>query len=113
MEASFNGRVIRSGVFTDATCRMLPEAELWTAVIQQAIQDEQADIFDPVERGVIRWEQLIEIGEILAGKKEGRTKPDQITFYKNNAGQGVADVALGALVLEEVQKKHAGETLDV
>lgn len=39
MEASFNGRVIRSGVFTDATCRMLPEAELWTAVIQQAIQD--------------------------------------------------------------------------
>jgi hypothetical protein len=39
MEASFNGRVIRSGVFTDASCRMLPKAELWTAVIQQAIQD--------------------------------------------------------------------------
>lgn len=39
MEASFNGRVIRSGAFTDTTCRMLPEAELWTAVIHQAIQD--------------------------------------------------------------------------
>jgi hypothetical protein len=34
--------------------------------IQQAIQDEQADIFDPVNRGVIKWEQLIEIGAILA-----------------------------------------------
>jgi alanine dehydrogenase len=42
--------------------------------IEQAVQDEQADIFDPVQRGVIRWEQLIEIGEILAGNKEGRTK---------------------------------------
>jgi alanine dehydrogenase len=80
--------------------------------IEQAVQDEQADIFDPVQRGVIRWEQLIEIGEILAGNKEGRTKAEQITFYKNNAGQGVADVALGAKVLENVQKKKRGQKLD-
>jgi ornithine cyclodeaminase/alanine dehydrogenase-like protein (mu-crystallin family) len=79
--------------------------------IEQAVQDEQADIFDPVARGVIKWEQLIEIGDILAGKKEGRSKAEQITFYKNNAGQGVADVALGAAVLEQVQKKNGGLTL--
>jgi ornithine cyclodeaminase/alanine dehydrogenase-like protein (mu-crystallin family) len=76
--------------------------------IQQAIQDEQADIYDPVNRGVIRWEQLIEIGEILAGNKEGRTKAEQITFYKNNAGQGVADVALGAAVLDKIKAKQSG-----
>ena len=81
--------------------------------VQQAIQDEQADIYDPVQRGVIKWEQLIEIGEILVGKKEGRTKAEQITFYKNNAGQGVADVALGALVLEQVRKTGSGQTLKV
>jgi len=81
--------------------------------IQQAIQDEQADIYDPVQRGVIKWDQLIEIGDILAGKKEGRTKSDQITFYKNNAGQGVADVALGALVLAEAKKKGRGQTLAI
>lgn len=79
--------------------------------IQQAIQDEQADIFDPVDRGVIKWEQLIEIGSILAGNNEGRTRLDQITFYKNNAGQGVADVALGAKVLENILKKQAGTQL--
>ena len=81
--------------------------------VQQAIQDEQADIYDPVQRGVIKWEQLIEVGEILAGKKEGRTKTEQITFFKNNAGQGVADVALGALVLEQVKKKNSGQILKV
>jgi ornithine cyclodeaminase/alanine dehydrogenase-like protein (mu-crystallin family) len=81
--------------------------------IEQAVQDEQADIYDPVQRGVIAWDQLIEIGDILAGKKAGRTKAEQITFYKNNAGQGVADVALGALVLEQVKKKNAGQLLDV
>lgn len=81
--------------------------------IQQAVQDEQADIYDPVARGVIKWEQLIEIGEILAGRKEGRTRGEQITFFKNNAGQGVADVALGAAVLEEVKKRNLGLTLKV
>jgi ornithine cyclodeaminase/alanine dehydrogenase-like protein (mu-crystallin family) len=81
--------------------------------IQQAMQDEQADIYDPVQRGVIQWEQLIEIGAILAGKEDGRTKTDQITFFKNNAGQGVADVALGAKVLENVRNKSCGQMLNV
>jgi alanine dehydrogenase len=81
--------------------------------IQQAVQDEQGDIYDPVQRGIIQWEQLIEIGDILAGKKIGRTNGHQITFFKNNAGQGVADVALGAAVLEKIKSICAGQALDV
>ena len=106
------------GGFTAAKRREIDDATLARSQvhgivsIQQAVQDEQADIFDPVQRGVIRWEQLIEIGEILAGKKEGRTKAEQITFYKNNAGQGVADVALGAKVLANIEKKKSGHKLD-
>jgi len=107
------------GGFTGAKRREIDDATLARShvhgivSIQQAIQDEQADIYDPVQRGVLKWEDLIEIGEILAGKKEGRTKADQITFYKNNAGQGVADVALGAVVLQEVKKKGGGHILDI
>jgi len=107
------------GGFTAAKRREIDDATLARSQvhgivsIQQAIQDEQADIYDPVERGVIRWEQLIEIGEILAGNKEGRTKPEQITFYKNNAGQGVADVALGAAVLEKIKAKNTGQKLQL
>ncbi len=107
------------GGFTAAKRREIDDATLARSdvhgivSIQQAIQDEQADIFDPVNRGVIKWEQLIEIGEILAGKKEGRSKAEQITFYKNNAGQGVADVALGALALEKAQANKAGQTLNI
>src|SRR6266508_5023604 len=107
------------GGFTSAKRREIDDATLARShvhgivSIQQAIQDEQADIFDPVNRGVIKREQLIEIGEILAGKKDGRTKSDQITFYKNNAGQGVADVALGAKVLENIKRNNAGQKLNV
>jgi alanine dehydrogenase len=106
------------GGFTAAKRREIDDATLARShvhgivSIQQAVQDEQADIYDPVERGVIKWQQLVEIGEILAGHKEGRTQAEQITFFKNNAGQGVADVALGAAVLEAVKKRNAGQTLD-
>jgi ornithine cyclodeaminase/alanine dehydrogenase-like protein (mu-crystallin family) len=107
------------GGFTQAKRREIDDTTLARSdvlgivSIEQAMQDEQADIYDPVQRGVIAWEQLIEIGDILAGKKDGRTRTEQITFYKNNAGQGVADVALGALVLEQIKRKNAGQTLDV
>lgn len=105
------------GGFTKAKRREIDDATLersdvlGIASIEQAIQDQQADIFDPVERGIVRWEQWVEIGAILAGKKEGRTRPEQITLFKNNAGQGVADVALGALVLEKVIERGGGESL--
>ena len=107
------------GGFTAAKRREIDDATLARShvrgivSVQQAVQDEQADIFDPVTRGVIQWEQLVEIGAILAGQDDGRTRADQITFYKNNAGQGVADVALGALVLEKAKKKQAGQKLEV
>lgn len=83
------------------------------ASIQQAIQDEQGDFFDPVQKGIIRWDQVLEIGAIVAGKKEGRTRPEQITLFKNNAGQGVADVALGALVLQNALSKGLGQRLQL
>jgi ornithine cyclodeaminase/alanine dehydrogenase-like protein (mu-crystallin family) len=107
------------GGFTQAKRREIDDTTLVQSnvlgivSIQQAIQDEQADIYDPVQRGVIRWEDLVEIGDILAGKKEGRKQSDQITFFKNNAGQGVADVALGALVLEKAKEKQLGQRLDI
>jgi alanine dehydrogenase len=107
------------GGFTRAKRREIDDATLERSgvlgivSVEQAIQDEQADIFDPVKRGVVRWEQWVEIGAILAGKKEGRTRPEQITLFKNNAGQGVADVALGALVLEKVKQRGGGQRLKV
>ena len=107
------------GGFTRAKRREIDDTTLrrsdviTIASVQQAIQDEQGDFFDPVQKGIIRWEQVIEIGAILAGKKEGRTRPEQITLFKNNAGQGVADVALGALVLKKAEEKGLGQLLQL
>jgi hypothetical protein len=39
MEASPNRPITRGGLFNDTQRRMLPEADLWTEVIRQAIKD--------------------------------------------------------------------------
>ena len=107
------------GGFTRAKRREIDDTTLrrsdviTIASVQQAIQDEQGDIFDPVQKGIIRWEQVIEISAILAGRRPGRTRPEQITLFKNNAGQGVADVALGALVLKRAEEKGLGQLLQL
>src|SRR5581483_7045795 len=58
----------------------------------QAAQDEQGDIVLPIQAGLLTWERVGELSELLTGQIPGRTSPDQITLYKNNGGQGVADV---------------------
>ena len=76
-------------------------------------QDQQADIYDSVEKGLIAWEQVSELSEILSGKVAGRTDPAQITLFKNNAGQGVSDVALGACLYRRARETGAGVELDL
>jgi ornithine cyclodeaminase/alanine dehydrogenase-like protein (mu-crystallin family) len=68
----------------------------------QAIQDEQGDLFDPVQSGITSWDKIQELAAILNRDVPGRTSERQITLFKNNAGQGIADVALGALAFEKI-----------
>jgi ornithine cyclodeaminase/alanine dehydrogenase-like protein (mu-crystallin family) len=60
----------------------------------QAIDSQQGDIFWPVQDGVITWDKVIEISDVLAGKVQGRTDDRQIIVYKNQGGQGIVDLAL-------------------
>jgi alanine dehydrogenase len=77
----------------------------------QAELDYQGDIMPPIERGVLRWERVHELGELVAGRAPGRTRADQITLYKNNGGQGVADMALAALVARRARELGRGVEL--
>lgn len=79
---------------------------------EQAIQDKQGDLFDPVSDGIIRWEEVVELGEVLDGKREGRSSPEQLTVFKNNGGQGIADVALASLALRYAEDHNIGLVLE-
>jgi len=71
----------------------------------QAIDSQQGDIYWPVHDGVIGWDKVVEIADVLAGKAKGRTDDKQIILYKNQGGQGIVDIAL-AKKCYELAKQH-------
>lgn len=64
---------------------------------QQAIMDEQADLFEPVTNGVITWDEIANLGELLTGEASGRQDAEQITVFKQNSDQSVGFMALANL----------------
>jgi ornithine cyclodeaminase/alanine dehydrogenase-like protein (mu-crystallin family) len=55
-------------------------------------------------------EKLTEVGEVLAGKRPGRTTADEITVYKST-GHAVEDAATARLVYDRARAEGAGTTL--
>lgn len=80
------------------------------AIFVDSIEDahfESGDLSIPVFENVIGWHQVQEISALLAGRAVGRTRDDEITFFKSN-GIALEDVAVGSFVYERAQEKGIG-----
>lgn len=89
-------------------------ADLLTAnSVEQAIEYEQGDFYLPEQRGLINWGDIVPIRDVVAGAHPGRESDDQIVLYKNNCGEGIADVALATRTWEAVVEQDLGTEIDV
>jgi ornithine cyclodeaminase len=79
----------------------------------QAIDSQQGDIYWPVQDGVITWDKVVEISDVLAGKVKGRTNDKQIILYKNQGGQGIVDIALAKKCFDLAKQHGKGYELKV
>lgn len=73
-----------------------------------AIQDQQGDIYDQVSRGQLRWDEIAELREIVAGSRPGRQSHSDITVFKNNGGQGIAELAIADIILSRARERKLG-----
>ena len=55
---------------------------------------------------------VVELGELVAGTKQGRTSPEQITLYKS-VGVAVQDAAAAALVFQAARERSAGREIEL
>jgi ornithine cyclodeaminase/alanine dehydrogenase-like protein (mu-crystallin family) len=73
---------------------------------------EAGEFMGVIETGRRHWEDFVELRDVAAGLKPGRTNPDQITFFKS-LGLALEDVAIGKLVYERAISTGAGRTLEL
>jgi len=74
----------------------------------QAIIDEQADLFQPVTEGLTSWDRIANLGELACGKAVGRGNDREITLFKQNSDQGVGYMALAKLIIDKAQAAGIG-----
>ncbi|MBM2811384.1 MAG: ornithine cyclodeaminase [Chloroflexi bacterium] len=75
---------------------------------QQAQDDFQGDMLEPIERGLLTWDRVHELSELLLGQIEGRTSDEQITLYKNNGAPAFADVVTISMVAKKARQLGIG-----
>lgn len=89
--------------------KVLSKADVIVATLKrQGIQDEQGDFVEPIERGMIRWDDVKELADLVAQKVTGRTSRNQITLFKQNSDQGVGFMALARLAHDKARQAAIG-----
>lgn len=74
--------------------------------IEQA-KMEAGDLVQPIEAGLLRWDQVRELSEVVAGKVKGRRTAEDVTLFKS-LGLAIEDVAVASVVYERARKEGAG-----
>ena len=80
---------------------------------ESVAQERQAGLYGPIERGVIAWDKIHELGELLNGTFAGRTDDEQITFHANNNGTAAADLAIAQWVYVQCRQMGRGTPIDL
>jgi ornithine cyclodeaminase/alanine dehydrogenase-like protein (mu-crystallin family) len=73
---------------------------------------EAGELMGVIETGRRHWEDFIELRDVVAGLKPGRTSPADITLFKS-LGLALEDVAIGKLVYERAVERGVGRKLEV
>jgi ornithine cyclodeaminase len=71
---------------------------------------ECGDLLPALEKGRLCESQWLELGELIAGLRAGRTDPGQITLFESQ-GMAIQDLALARRVLDSARRMGLGTTL--
>lgn len=119
----FDGKHLKEGTHINGIGSHSPNArELDTETIKrslfvgdsrEACFSEAGDIMIPVSEGAIKESHFYaELGEIITGKKKGRTNKEMITLFKSN-GLAIQDAATAKVVYEKAVEKGIGTKVEI
>lgn len=77
---------------------------------REQAQIECGDLVEPLKQGVIGWDRVKELGEIVAGKSSGRPSSAAITLFESQ-GLAMEDVAVARAVFERARAEGVGHVI--
>jgi ornithine cyclodeaminase/alanine dehydrogenase-like protein (mu-crystallin family) len=121
----FDGRLVEKGMYvasiggSDASNKRreiddetIRRADLYVVHSKEVAQlDQSPDVWEVAQKGIMKWESIQEVQDLVAGKIAGRTSPGQITVFNNNTGAGTQFAALGAAVVRRARAMGMGREI--
>jgi ornithine cyclodeaminase/alanine dehydrogenase-like protein (mu-crystallin family) len=71
---------------------------------------EAGEFLGVIESGRRRWEDFVEMRDVVAGFKSGRGSAAEITFFKS-LGLAIEDVAIGKVIYEKAVRQGLGQRI--
>ena len=84
-----------------------------TNLRESVISEKQGDLYEPIESGLVKLKDLIELGAVAAGDALGRNNEEDITYHKNNNGTAASEIAVAMLVYEKAKDAGRGTVIDL
>jgi ornithine cyclodeaminase/alanine dehydrogenase-like protein (mu-crystallin family) len=72
---------------------------------------EAGDFRAALDAGVLRWDQIRELGALVAGRAPGRQDANDITLFKS-LGLGIEDIATAARVVARAKELNVGKWIE-
>lgn len=76
-----------------------------------AIEHGNGDLAGPVAAGILSWEKIIDLPDLVAGTSPRRHGRDDITVFKNNGGTGLQFAAVAPVIYERARAAGLGRKL--
>lgn len=77
---------------------------------KNAMHHGTGDLAGPVAAGVLGWDDVIDLSDVIAGKAQGRSNSAEITLFKNNGGMGLQFAAIAPRVYERAREAGIGKS---
>ena len=71
---------------------------------------ESGDLIEPVAQGLLDWQEVHELEDVVAGEVVGRVSDEDVVLFKSN-GLAAWDVAIGVFALERARQRGVGTTV--
>ncbi|MGI0079802.1 MAG: ornithine cyclodeaminase family protein [Nitrososphaerales archaeon] len=122
-EPLFHGEILRPGMHLNAFGNFRAnERELDSETVRksrvivdnrEAALAEAGDLIIPIQESTITRDHIVaDLGEIIAGRKEGRTSRKDITLFKS-VGLGIQDSATAILAYKKALKNRIGSEIEL
>lgn len=79
---------------------------------KEVAHNESGDLLPAFEAGLIYWENIADLGEVIIGSRPGRTSDTQITLFESH-GMAIQDLYTGKHVLKLAREKQIGLDLPI